>query len=256
MKIFDLPHSGYTIVDAEQPEILVELRKRVYAFTKQVFGLTESDPNIGLNHFHKGVEKKSDGEFNSKRVELISQITKECDVSELVFRAFETYIFHLLGPDILAQKTANLVLQPPGDPNPSELHRDAPANSPYEVVVWVPMVDCYRTKSMYIVNAKDSESALLQYETNPTNWDNFIKSSRSKASNPTVLFGQALFFYTGCLHGSEINREEETRVSFNIRYKSLFAPPGLKSQISFFKPFRISNFTRLGSQLEVKELLK
>ena len=68
MKIFDLPHSGYTIVDAEQPEILVELRKRVYAFTKQVFGLTESDPNIGLNHFHKGVEKKSDGEFNSKRV--------------------------------------------------------------------------------------------------------------------------------------------------------------------------------------------
>ena len=26
--------------------------------------------------------------------------------------------------------------------------------SPYEVVVWLPMVDCYKTKSMYILQEK------------------------------------------------------------------------------------------------------
>jgi len=244
---------GFAIVPADNMDHLDRARSDIFKLTREVFKISEMNPASGFNNFHRHIESCTPGQFNSMRVELIKRITVEVDVSKLVFDAFEETITKLLGPDILAQRGCNLVLQPPGDPNPSELHRDAPANSPYEIVVWVPLVDCYKSKSMYILDVNATNTCLELLEKNPSDWDAFESHSKRLAHTPSVPYGSALIFFTGLLHGSEINQEAETRVSLNIRYKNLFSPSGLKNQLQFFKPLKISNLARLGASLELRE---
>jgi sporadic carbohydrate cluster 2OG-Fe(II) oxygenase len=245
---------GFAILDPGDPRILDTLRLEVFGLSRQVFGIAETDPERGFNYFHVHTLGMPLGELNALRIELIRRIAADCDVKELVFKAFETQLVTLLGPDILAQRNCNLVLQPPGDPNPSELHRDAPANSPYELVVWVPLVNCFGTKAMYILDVKSTEMAFDRLDADPADWAGFEAYAKSLAVTPNVPFGKALVFHTGCLHGSDINVEGETRVSLNVRYKNLFSPSGLKNQLQFFMPLRVSGVARLGSLLEAKEL--
>jgi len=115
-------------------------------------------------------------------------------------------------------------------------------------------VNCFGTKSMYILDVGATERALDRLVANPADWTGFENFAKSLAVRPPVAFGQALIFHTGCLHGSDINTERETRVSLNVRYKNLFAPSGLKNQLQFFDPLRISEVARLGSLLEAREL--
>jgi sporadic carbohydrate cluster 2OG-Fe(II) oxygenase len=225
----------------------------VYRLIQEIFKVSDPEAERGLNNFHRHIEGLPLGRLNELRIELIGRITAECDVREQIFRAFEPTLIPLLGPDILAQKNCNLVLQPPGDPNPSELHRDAPANSPYEVVVWLPLVNCFGSKTMYILDVKNTERAFERLDADPADWTGFENYAKSLSVRPAVQFGQALLFHTGCLHGSDINAEQETRVSLNMRYKNLFAPSGLKNQLNFFNPLRVSTVARLGGLLEARE---
>lgn len=245
---------GFAILDPGNAPILNALRLEIFELTRQVFRIAETDPERGFNNFHVHTLGMRPGELNALRIELIRRVTADCDVKEMVFKAFETQLLALLGPDILAQRNCNLVLQPPGDPNPSELHRDAPANSPYELVVWVPLVNCFATKAMYILDIESTERAFERLDADPADWAGFEAYARSLAVTPSVPFGKALVFHTGCLHGSDINAEGETRVSLNVRYKNLFSPSGLKNQLQFFSPLRVSDVARLGSLLEAREL--
>jgi len=248
--------NGYTTISACNIDSLIELRTKICALICQEFDIKSGDIEIILNQFHKYINNYSLGEFNKKRINLIQRISAEVDASGLIFSAFQNSIIDILGPDILAQKGCNLVLQPPLDPNPSELHRDTPANSPYELVVWVPLVNAYATKAMYILSAEDTKKAFDYLEKFPKEWDEFEKKCKSLSKVGTVEFGKALIFNASLLHGSEINAENETRVSLNIRYKNLFSPSGFKNQLQFFKPIRVSDFARLGAEVEMQDLLK
>jgi sporadic carbohydrate cluster 2OG-Fe(II) oxygenase len=246
---------GYEVVNAEHPEYIDEIRECFFSALSDSFSLQSSDIQQGLNYFHQHVGEMSASEINARRISLIEKVTECCDVQERVFRAFEQTITGLLGPDILAQSTTNVVLQVPHDPIPTQLHRDAPMNSPYELVVWIPLVDCYGTKSMYILTDEQTEKALLRLSEAPADWEDFEAHVSAMATTPIVNYRQALFFLPGCLHGSHINRECETRVSLNIRYKGLFAPSGKKNQLSFFYPLRVSPLARIGGRIEARELL-
>jgi len=249
--------SGYAIVEADDKACLDQLRSDIYQHMAKTFGLDAAlDPELGLNNFHDCIDSLSAVDVNSLRLDLIRNISSDIDFSEMIYRAFEKNIRALLGPDILAQKVCNIVIQPPGDPNPSEVHRDAPLNSPYEIVVWVPFVDCFATKAMYLLDSETTEAALEFLRENRDDWDGFEKNCKNNALRPEIPYGTALIFFTGLLHGSDINQETETRVSVNIRYKNLFAPSGLKNQLQFFKLLRTSPLAKLGSKLELKELLK
>jgi sporadic carbohydrate cluster 2OG-Fe(II) oxygenase len=191
--MFDLK-DGYSTISAYNMDPLIELRCKIYTLICQEFGIEEGDIESSLNSFHKYTSSYNLGEFNKKRVNLIQRISAEVDVSNLIFSAFENSITDILGPDILAQKGCNLVLQPPLDPNPSELHRDTPANSPYELVVWVPMVNAYATKAMYILSAEDTKKAFNFLEKSPTEWEQFEKKCKSYSNIGEVEFGKALIF--------------------------------------------------------------
>jgi sporadic carbohydrate cluster 2OG-Fe(II) oxygenase len=245
---------GYGVFAADDRGPLDELRRQIYAKACEIFGLKGGDPERDFNHFHElaitGVK------LNELRVKLIREVTDSIDSGTLIYRAFHKTIESLLGPDLLVQKNTNLVIQQPGDPNPSELHRDAPANSPYEVVVWLPLVDCFRTKSMYIVNREKTAAALAKLSAAPDEWNEFHDHCVSVADNVDAPYGTALFFWTGLFHGSRINQEKETRFSLNMRYKGLFSPNGLKEPFEFFKIFKTSPMSRMGLAFQRGEVLR
>ena len=68
-----------------------------------------------------------------------------------------------------------------------------------------------------------------------------------------VPYGSALLFWPGLFHGSLVNRESDSRLSLNIRYKNLFAPLGMKDPFRYFAVMRTSPLTRLGLAFERRE---
>ena len=52
-----------------------------------------------------------------------------------------------------------------------------------------------------------------------------------------------------------INKEKETRISLNVRFKNLFSPTGLKNQLQYYRPLNISNITKFGAEIDSKEKL-
>ena len=244
---------GYEIYDVNNYKKLNSLRNDIYKKFKKIFDLKEADPNIGLNNFHKLIDKSSKEKLNSKRVKLINEINKNKKIVEIIFDLFEDKIIQLFGSEILVQKNVNLVIQMPKDENPSEIHRDAPLNSSYEIVLWLPLVDCYSTKAMYILDYKSTEKSIKYLKSKKSNWSEFEKISKEFSKNPRVNYGQALLFHSGLLHGSKINKENETRISLNLRFKNLFSPAGLKNQLQYYKPLNISNITKIGARIDSKE---
>ncbi|MDA8675831.1 hypothetical protein N9M53_03980 [Alphaproteobacteria bacterium] len=240
---------GFFVSNSENFELLKELREKIFKLVKKHLNYEHTNSEYGLNYLHELISIGSEAELNEKRVALIQDINASVDCGEIIFMAFEGQIRSIIGNDILVQKNCNLVLQMPNDPNPSELHRDAPGNSCYELVVWVPLVNCYKSKAMYILDFEDTKDAYEKLK-NDGNWGKFEQIALDTSQNPEVNFGQALFFSSAVLHGSEINKEKETRVSLNIRFKNIFAPSGFKNQYQFFRSLRVSDFTQIGADLE------
>lgn len=245
-------NNGYFVQKSPKIKTLNIIRDEIYELIKNIFQYDCPDIDYGLNNFHNLTKKTNDIEFNEKRILLINQLNEKLDIGQLIFDSFKDTLFNLLGPDILIQKKCNLVIQKPNDPNPSELHRDAPTNSPYEIVLWLPLVDCYKTKAMYVVDYKSTKKLYKNLDKHK-DWELFEKDSIQNATELPVKFGEALFFSTAILHGSKINKENETRFSLNIRFKNIFSPSGLKNQLQFFKKLNISNLVKIGSSIELKK---
>ena len=150
---------GYGVLRAGRAEPLERLRAGIFEQAKQVFECEDNDSEDFFNQFH--TRRISGTRLNELRVKLIQHCTQHFDAGSLVFAAFRETILELLGPDLLVQKNTNLVIQQPGDPNPAEVHRDTPANSPYEIVVWVPLVSCYRSKCLYLCDRKATAEGMV-----------------------------------------------------------------------------------------------
>ena len=250
----DFERLGYGVFPADDMAPLDELRQQIFDRTCDVFGLQGQDPAAAFNNFHKLAI--GGAKLNELRVKLIGDITRSVDSGTLIFHAFRSIIEGMLGPDLLVQKNTNLVIQQPNDPNPSELHRDAPANSPYEIAIWLPLVDCYGTKSMYVLNRAKTEEALAKLSSAPERWDEFHQHCLDVSDNIPVPYGSVLVFWTGLFHGSKVNQENETRFSLNMRFKNLFSPNGLKEPFEFFKIFQLSPISALGLQFQRTEVLR
>ena len=247
--------NGYEIFEVEDMVKLNKLRIDLVKEIKKIFKINEDDPEKVLNNFHHFIKDISSDNLNKKRIELIKKINRNNKISNLIFELFRNKIINLFGQDILIQKNINIVIQSPNDPNPSEIHRDAPLNSSYEIVVWIPLVDCYKTKSMYILDFNQTNKALKFLEKNKKNWSKFEQYAKKNSKNPKVDYGNGLFFHAGLFHGSNINKEKETRISLNVRFKNLFSPTGLKNQLQYYRPLNISNITKFGAEIDSKEKL-
>jgi sporadic carbohydrate cluster 2OG-Fe(II) oxygenase len=243
---------GFAIVPPTDRARLDRLRTSVRDLAYEILGLTPGD-HVGsdLDRLHEHVEAGDPA--TTFRLALTRVMSEQLDVGREVFTSFESQLASLVGVDVLAQRVPNIVFQPPGDPRPTELHRDAPANSPYEVVVWLPLVDCAGTKSMYLLDRSASSEVLDFHRAHPDDADGFQHLLDERAVLMDVPYGHALLFWPGLFHGSLVNREADSRLSLNIRFKHLFAPLGMKDPFRYFTVLHTSPLTRLGLAFERDE---
>ena len=182
--------------------------------------------------------------FNDFRLDIIKKINNTPMIKEDLFKIFKKDLIKLFGEDIAVQKNINLAIQRPKDIDRASMHADAPSNSLFEIVIWLPLVDCEKTMNMFffkINKTKKARKFLLSKKLN--NADEFAKKN---GYNPKkIKFGEYIIFWTKVYHYVPINNENKTRWSLNFRYKNIFSPYSQKGYLDFFEPINYSKLTNL-----------
>lgn len=241
---------GYQIVKSDGRQ-LDGLREALYEEAKSLVG--ESLPQtdyVGrraqpewFDQFHQSEIRGP--ELNKFRLSLQKRLQPA--VGMALFKAFPV-IAELVGPDVMHQRGCNLVVAQPGDTERAPTHRDAPMNSNFELVCWVPMNDCYGTKSMSILTQEQTDKALglLKDE----GYESYKEYAEIAGEPLEVPYGSACLFWAGLTHTIPVNQTNETRWTLNHRYKNYWAPYGLKGS-SYFETLELSPLTRRGLKAEM-----
>ena len=96
---------------------------------------------------------KGDSNLNSFRLKVLDSINKDPNFKYHYFEVARPFIEAIAGNELAMQKRVNLSIQlPEDDSSLLVVHSDVWAgDSPFEIVVWLPLVNCFRTKTMYIL---------------------------------------------------------------------------------------------------------
>ncbi|MDC3185832.1 hypothetical protein OBA47_01190 [bacterium] len=244
----NLSSHGYEIIPADKIDHLDEIQDII---AKSLIDKYKPDssfasPSDILNNAHTIANIESDSEANSMVLDIINLTSREYDFSTIVYRSFSTVIDKYLGPDLHAQKNNNIVFQCPSSDRYSELHTDCPPNSPYELVFWVPLVNCFASKSFYLVPLAETQTLLQDYRSNPDySWHDFKNRCIQCADHLEIDYGSAIVFWTGLIHGSLSNATTESRWCINARFKNLFAPCGQHNPLTYYRIFKTSSVSNL-----------
>jgi sporadic carbohydrate cluster 2OG-Fe(II) oxygenase len=135
------------------------------------------------------------------------------------------------------------------------IHADVwDGDSPFEVVLWVPIVDCFRTKAMYLVPpAKDRPFQGGMHKYQGRDVEDLYQAVKDAAQFVPIKYGQVLLFSQTLMHGNRVNVEPETRWSMNCRFKSVLSPYADKKIGEFFEPITLRPATRIGLDYALPE---
>jgi sporadic carbohydrate cluster 2OG-Fe(II) oxygenase len=205
---------------------------------------------LNLNNAH---EKIFIEESNNFRLGIINKINKDKLLRYHYFNIAREALYILAGNELMMQKNINLSIQFPND-NSSLLpiHSDVwSGDSPYEINLWVPLVNCYRTKSMYILEQKDyANFEQIMKKKKYSSSKDIFKLVKNKVRWLNVNYGQFLIFNQALPHGNTVNIEKETRWSMNCRFKNFFSPYGDKKVGEFFLPITTRAISEIGMNFE------
>ena len=201
--------------------------------------------NDSLDKTHKSI---SIGELNTFRLEVIKEINEQSWLREAYYQIAKPYLDILVGNELAMQLRVNLSIQMPEDDSSLlSVHADTwSGDSPYEVVVWLPLVDCYNTKSMYFLPPKVANSLSDNFKLHTQgDSEQLFNTIKDDVKWMKVDYGEVLVFNQIYPHGNVVNEENETRWSMNCRFKSLFSPYKDKKIGEFFEPITMRPVTKL-----------
>ncbi len=250
--------NGFIVKDIKDLKSLTIIRNTfINSIKKNINGTPQkkrkNDEDL-LNSIHKKVKPEK---LNSFRMQIISDINKNKDLRKLYYQIAREYLDVLLGNELSMQLRINLSIQLPKD-NSSllPLHSDVwSGDSPYETVVWLPLVDCYKTKAMYILPPKKYgklKSVFLK-EKNASS-DKIFNKIKKDLKWIKIKYGQVLIFNQCLPHGNVVNKESETRWSLNCRFKGVFSPYKDKKLGEFFEPITLRKISELAINYKLPKL--
>lgn len=242
--------NGYIVVQGDR-KLIDEIRDQIFLTIKNNFKKTDNQTiEFLLNNFHKFINIK---DLNKLRFTIYNKINTK-KFSDIYYNVAKKYLDKLVGNEISMQKKINLSIQIPKDKDSLlDLHSDIYAGeSPFQVVVWIPLVNVYDTKSMYITEPKFNKvmnSLLL--ESNKYTSKNMYSRNKKKFKFIRVNYGEILIFSPLMLHGNTVNKTKETRFSLNCRFKSLLSPYDVlvkshRNIPNFYRPLNIKPMTKIG----------
>jgi len=239
--------TGFVIVDID--------RNRFEEFSNTMLGFLETSvPNDFLPQDRTGIFDQihdwlPEHHLNDFRLKIIGLMAENPDLRVTLYWSIAKYLWMLVGNELAMQKKLNLSIQLPGDSSSLlPIHSDVwSGDSPFEVVVWMPLVECFESKSMYIC----PNEIYLGRELNPL-WiksktaEEIFKELESDLEFITINPGQVLIFNQNLPHGNIVNQEQGTRWSINCRFKSILSPYYRKNLGDFFEPITLKPASRQG----------
>ena len=250
----DFLSSGHVILPVEDKEQLDRLRATTVEIAASHLGMdAPEDHNEFLNNIHRRVEP---GALNALRLAVINGVNALDWARPVYFRLARGALERIVGNELVMQRRLNLSVQMPDDESSLlPVHADVwDGDSPFEVLVWLPLVDCYLTKSMFLLTPDATERHVSAF-------DRFQGKSAEDLFNAVepdlhwldIAYGEVLVFSLTLLHGNRVNCELATRWSMNCRFKSLFSPFADKRMGEFFEPISIKPATRFGMNYQLPE---
>ncbi len=245
-----LSSRGIVTCKLDNFDLVNSLKAKIIDVLQNSFKISISE----LDEFHKFITPT---ELNNVRLKLALSLNEKSYASDLIYSKLNNILRVLLGPDIAIQKNVGLSIQTPGDSSSLlHIHSDVYDSdcSPYEIVIWIPLVNCYSTKSMFYLPFTHCESIgkylklsenLRKNLEDPEEIKNSIEFMDIKPPS-IALFSHSIW------HGNKVNETNETRFSLNVRVKNLFTPYRGKKLGDFFKIAGISKLSKLASNIEVE----
>jgi sporadic carbohydrate cluster 2OG-Fe(II) oxygenase len=247
--------NGYVIRNVADTKSLDYIQSQFIKLVKKNYKFEKNYNNEKiLNFVHKKIKKK---QLNDFRLKILNQINKDENCRYNYFKVSKPYLEAIVGNELVMQKKINLSIQLPEDQDSLlAVHSDVwSGDSPFEVVVWLPMVNCFRTKSMYILpaNAIDQFNKKISNK-NYQNSEKVFKLIEKKIKWIKINYGQVLIFNQSLPHGNRINKELETRWSLNCRFKNIFSPYGDKKIGEFFEPITLRAASEIGLKYKLPKM--
>jgi sporadic carbohydrate cluster 2OG-Fe(II) oxygenase len=243
---------GYVIQAADDPSSLDRIQTLIADLAGDFLGESPSgDCRVFLDHVH---QKVTADRVNDLRLHVIQGMNSQAWLRQAYFTTARRTIETIVGNELCMQRRVNLSVQLPGDES-SVLasHADVwSGDSPFEVVLWIPLVDCAGTKSMFLAPpAIDAEiqARLASHGSVERAFSHYQDQVRFL----DIPYGHVLLFNQNLMHGNRLNTTGETRWSMNCRFKSIMSPYADKKLGEFFEPITLRPATRLGMTYRLPE---
>lgn len=236
---------GYVIGEVEDGAALERLRTLLVEAAVARLGCAYPDNSqVFLDTIGNHVPSEQLNEF---RLALIGALNAARGSRAAYFNLARSALEAIVGNELCIQRRINLSVQlPEDDSSLLALHADTwSGDSPFEVVLWIPFTDCYRTKSMYILPPAHAAGLELR-DFEAMGAEGAFQSIAAKVTWVDITYGQYLLFNQNLPHGNRVNKEAAARWSANCRFKGVFTPYADKRLGEFFEPITLRPASHVG----------
>jgi sporadic carbohydrate cluster 2OG-Fe(II) oxygenase len=243
--------NGYVIRDVAARSTLDSIRDTIVSIACEIISVdpTTIEPGEFLDLIHERVSVEALNEF---RMTIFGRLNAMAELRPSYFSLGQHVVEVIVGNELAMQNQVNLSIQMPGDSSSLlRMHSDSlSGETPYQVVQWLPIVDVYDTKSMYILPPEHNRKVFpnLVGMTDEHGLDGVFDAVRDRVEWLNVPYGKVLVFSPNLLHGNIVNETIETRWSMNSRLTGLFTPYTSSEQNlgTFYLPITTKPASRIG----------
>lgn len=235
---------GY-IIESGNMEYLGILKKIIEDIFEE-FLQKRKKSTVSLENAHQVIGHE---ESNDLRLYIIEKFSKDTEFNKNYYKSAREIIHDLCGNELAIQKRVGLSLNlPDNNRDVLAIHADTwNGVSPYELNIWIPLVDCSKSMCLYILEREQYEQRLIDSK-------DLLKLTSDELFNELyndltwieINYGQILAFDQSLPHGYCLNKEISSHWSLNCRFKGLHTPYWDKKLGEYFMPITAKTCTRMG----------
>ena len=186
---------------------------------------------------------------NDLRLHIMKKLNQNTKFHRNYYNTAKKIIHALCGNELAMQKRPGISINLPQNINDIlPIHADTwNGVSPFELNIWIPLVDCRNSMCLYILKRDRYKRRLNESkELLRLSSDELFNELRDELTWIPIEYGQILAFDQSLPHGYSLNEEQDTHWSVNCRFKGLHTPYWDKKLGEYFMPLTVKNCTRLG----------
>jgi sporadic carbohydrate cluster 2OG-Fe(II) oxygenase len=240
-------NNGYVKNNVFSPLLLDKVRELIIGLVAEHLGhAVIRDPADFLNNIHTLI---SPHELNELRSTIGKKMNQEKWLRPVYYQLASNALNMVAGNELAMQMQIDLHIQLPGDENVlSPVHAEAwSGDSPFEVAAWLPLVDCRRSKSLFLVPPQASQLLRKEYAgLVGKGSEDLFSRIENDVQWMDVDYGEFLLYNQNLPHGNRVNNEGKTGWALGCRFKSVFSPYADNQLGEYFEPITLRAATRIG----------